>query len=73
MPLFEYRCEKCGETFEFLARKADETPDRCPKCGSRRLSRQFSAFSARMGSGSSDSSGSSCATGTCPTGTCPLS
>ena len=70
MPLFEYRCGKCGHVFEHLAMRADERPSKCPKCGSRKLEKQFSAFAARTGS---DSPGSSCATGTCPTGTCPLS
>ncbi|HIE10562.1 MAG TPA: zinc ribbon domain-containing protein [Kiritimatiellae bacterium] len=70
MPLFEYRCDKCGHVFEHLAMRSDERPSKCPQCGSRKLEKQFSAFSARTGPDGSDSS---CTSGTCSTGTCPLS
>ena len=32
MPLFDYRCVKCGERFTELVRSFEETPV-CPKCG----------------------------------------
>lgn len=32
MPIFEYVCEKCGNTFEKLVFRQDE-PVSCPKCG----------------------------------------
>ena len=32
MPIFEYRCEKCGEEFERLVPKADAKVH-CEKCG----------------------------------------
>jgi len=46
MPLFEYRCKKCGGAFEHLARRADDVPSRCPSCGAPRPERQLSVFSA---------------------------
>ena len=53
MPIYEYRCRKCGEKFElklgfFHTRKSIK----CPKCGDEDPERVYSAFSR----GSSDSS-----------------
>jgi putative FmdB family regulatory protein len=42
MPLFDYRCESCGEVFEILAGSsaaADEVV--CPSCGSVGATRLF--------------------------------
>ncbi len=58
MPLYEYRCEKCGFEFELLRSVAaadDET--KCPKCRSKSVERILSTFAAgkcrvsRSGSG----------------------
>jgi putative FmdB family regulatory protein len=49
MPTYEYRCQNCGETFERRERIAEHeaaTP-KCPKCGSDRVERAFSAFYAK--------------------------
>ncbi len=76
MPLFEYRCAKCGSVFEYLVRGGVDKPDACPRCGGRSVERQFSVFSAgKAPTGYSCSTGDSggCGTGTCPTGTCPFS
>jgi len=36
MPVYEYRCKKCGHTFEKLVlRKQEEADLRCPKCNSK--------------------------------------
>jgi putative FmdB family regulatory protein len=35
MPTYEYRCRKCGHQFEVFHGIRDESPRRCPKCGSR--------------------------------------
>lgn len=46
MPLYEYRCQQCGELFELL-RRADEA-DRdvtCPRCGAEDVERLLSLFS----------------------------
>jgi putative FmdB family regulatory protein len=32
MPTYEYRCKKCGYTFERLQSIADRPVRRCPKC-----------------------------------------
>jgi putative FmdB family regulatory protein len=33
MPLYEYRCEACGETFEVIQKFSDPHTDVCRKCG----------------------------------------
>lgn len=53
MPLYEYRCTECGQTFELLRRFQDADRDLiCPKCQSEEIERLISAFaSARGGAG----------------------
>jgi putative FmdB family regulatory protein len=67
MPLFEYKCKKCGRTTEFLERGSARSRHVCPECGSTDLQKLFSTFST----GRSDSKAGGA--GSCPTGTCPLS
>lgn len=63
MPLYEYRCESCGHTFEILRGLREKDEDViCPCCGQKRAERLMSAFSSAKGS-SSSSSLSSCGTG----------
>jgi putative FmdB family regulatory protein len=46
MPMYEYRCQKCGKQFEMLRRMADADRDlECPECRSGKLERLLSAFS----------------------------
>jgi putative FmdB family regulatory protein len=55
MPLYEYQCRKCGQTFELL-RGMKDADDRlkCPHCRSTKVERQFSSFAAGgCGSGGS--------------------
>ena len=33
MPLYEYRCTKCGHTFEKIQKFSDPHVSDCPKCG----------------------------------------
>lgn len=33
MPIYEYRCEICDETFEVFHKISDEPLGKCPKCG----------------------------------------
>ena len=45
MPLYEYRCQQCGEEFERFVRSflaAGEVT--CPACGSRQVERLISVF-----------------------------
>jgi putative FmdB family regulatory protein len=53
MPIFEYRCQKCGETFErFSQRTLAIMPPVCPACGSKDTERIFSVFAGRVEGGS---------------------
>ena len=49
MPIYEYRCEACGEQMELLVR--DSQPPKCESCGSPRLARQLSLPVAHVASG----------------------
>ncbi|MFH0911337.1 MAG: zinc ribbon domain-containing protein [Planctomycetota bacterium] len=44
MPLYEYTCPACQIRFEALVR-GGEAPA-CPRCGSKRIEKEFSVFSA---------------------------
>lgn len=33
MPIYEYRCDACGERLEVLLRAGTKAPQKCPKCG----------------------------------------
>ncbi|HEY3128702.1 MAG TPA: zinc ribbon domain-containing protein [Acidobacteriota bacterium] len=33
MPLYEYRCSKCGDTFEVMQKVSDPPVETCRKCG----------------------------------------
>lgn len=67
MPIYEYICCDCSEKCELLLLSSEETAV-CPKCGSRRLDRVMSTFSAA----SSDKS-TSAECGTCDFGgTCDV-
>lgn len=58
MPLYEYKCQVCGERFErLLPRKQADQQQECPKCGSKRVTRVFSAFATRSKSASCAPSG----------------
>lgn len=66
MPIFEYRCGKCGHVTAFLEKADVRHAHPCEKCGSKNTEKVFSTFAAKSGTLlSSDSN--------CPTGTCPLS
>jgi putative FmdB family regulatory protein len=67
MPVFEYKCSKCGRKTEFLERSNTKNKHVCEKCGSD-MQKVFSGFSVGQSSQARDS----CSTGTCPTGTCGL-
>lgn len=49
MPVYEYRCEKCGHLFERTESMAqhEKAHPRCPECRSPRVQRVFGAFSPK--------------------------
>jgi putative FmdB family regulatory protein len=65
MPIYEYRCNECGEEFEKFLRSMSASKDLCcPKCGSRSVAKVMSLFGTARSSSGSSSFDSSCA----PTG-----
>ncbi len=47
MPIFEYRCEECGNRFDAFFRRAEEAEEKspaCGRCGSSRVKRLFSVI-----------------------------
>ncbi len=68
MPLYEYQCEGCDHQFTLLqtvhVRPGETT---CPKCGTQKNHRLFSAFATKGGQADGLSSPT---TGGCGTGGC---
>ena len=48
MPIYEYRCEPCGEDFETLVFSRTEEVT-CPKCGGTETRRLMSVFASKVG------------------------
>lgn len=65
MPIYEYRCRKCGHVTSFLEKLNSRKAHACEACGSKATEKVFSTFAAQSGGSSSEAS-------SCPTGTCPL-
>lgn len=65
MPIFEFKCNKCGREFERLVFTSENDEVECPACGSNETTKEFSVFSCSgierslAGSCGSSSGGSS--------------
>jgi putative FmdB family regulatory protein len=58
MPVYEFRCENCGEEFErFVISYSRISEVRCPKCGSEKVVKKVSACAV---GGDSGATGTSC-------------
>ena len=45
MPIYEYRCQDCGEKFDKLVRSStDQAELICPNCGSKQAEKLMSLF-----------------------------
>jgi putative FmdB family regulatory protein len=53
MPIFEYKCRKCGNNFELLEKASDKSKRICPSCGCEDVEKQISVFSAVVKEGES--------------------
>lgn len=64
MPVYEYRCRKCGTRFDKFVRSlsAQETVE-CPECGSREVEKAISLFGIGGSPRGAGSRGASCSTG----------
>ena len=74
MPIYEYRCSGCGSIFEQLVRSNGDQPTACPKCGGKKIEKQFSSFASHTApdAGLPSCAAGSCSTGNCATGQCPF-
>jgi len=73
MPIYGFKCAKCGHLFEYLAANSSDEAHECPKCGAKKPLRQLSVFSAKEGpAGAPSCPTGSCPTGSCSTGSCPF-
>ena len=53
MPIYEFRCRKCGAVTEVLVRDRDDEV-RCEECSSKEVEKLFSTFGTGGGSSSSN-------------------
>ncbi|MEA3506218.1 MAG: zinc ribbon domain-containing protein [Elusimicrobiota bacterium] len=71
MPIFNYKCNKCGSSFEeFEGVIIKEEELKCPECSNMDVEKALSTFSVGAGK-SSASPAPSRQTGGCSTGICP--
>ncbi|HYA40543.1 MAG TPA: FmdB family zinc ribbon protein [Syntrophobacteraceae bacterium] len=75
MPIYEYECCNCCESFERLVFKTDE-PVSCPRCESSNVNKKMSVFGFKSGGdkgaassrvGASTSGCAGCSAGSCST------
>ncbi len=70
MPIYDYKCEECGTTYDIFHKVREIAEDVvCPSCGSQNHTRLISAPAFSMGE---KKEGSSCEDGGCCGGTCGL-
>jgi putative FmdB family regulatory protein len=48
MPIYEFECSACGDTFERLQKLSDPDPSVCPACGASRVKRRLTAPAFRL-------------------------
>ena len=71
MPIYEFKCLDCGEYFEILIMKTDETVEMaCPKCRAENFERILSSTNYAMAEGAAAGGGVSSQTRTCSNGSC---
>jgi len=71
MPIYEFRCEDCGEEFEELIKSKTEVDSiSCKKCGSPKVKRLMSVAAAIVDSGNGSDKPRVAETHKCDTGTC---
>lgn len=50
MPIYEFACPKCRKIFNFLSKRVNpEGTPKCPKCGTRKMSKMMSSFAMPKG------------------------
>lgn len=61
MPIYEYRCEECGHTFDKFVRSISGAVEvECPQCHSTKCKKSISLFGTTNSTRSSSGASSSC-------------
>jgi putative FmdB family regulatory protein len=69
MPIYEFKCKKCGNVFEFLCfRSADSDAVTCPSCGENKTEKLLSTFASCSSSSGSAFPGSAASSSCVPKG-----
>ncbi len=64
MPVYEYRCKECGESFDLFVRSAaQQNAPHCPKCQSPQVKKAISLFGVGGASGDSKLNAAACSSG----------
>jgi putative FmdB family regulatory protein len=65
MPIYEYECTECGESFEELVLSiSTEKEVHCPACNSKSVKKKISLFGTKAPSTGSSLSSAACTTST---------
>ena len=51
MPIYAFRCEQCGHSFDRLQKLSDPDPETCPDCGAAAVKRALTAPAFRLAGG----------------------
>ena len=51
MPIYAFRCEQCGHSFDRLQKLSDPDPEACPECGAAAVRRALTAPAFRLAGG----------------------
>ena len=54
MPIYEFKCKKCGDVFDVLFRSSQEKREvSCPVCKAKKVDKLMSVFGGKIGNTSS--------------------
>ncbi|MBM4027623.1 MAG: zinc ribbon domain-containing protein [Planctomycetes bacterium] len=75
MPIFEFRCDKCGHVMEVLQKSRTDAAPACEKCGGSEVKKLLSGFAVGKAAASPacDSCFEAPTCGGCSGGACPMS
>ena len=66
MPIYEFKCDSCGNKFEKLVRRTEEAVESgCPSCGQKHLKQEYSTFAAHANGSPKAADMPSCPSGQC--------
>ena len=69
MPIYEYKCQDCGNDYSDLVSIGGDAPP-CSKCGSINVCKKVSKFASVSSSKSEEGGGSGSACSSCSSGSC---